>query len=175
MIKGFNEYINEGVTTVTRNPEDGIHQPDRKLPIPNIRQSGRSSAVPHHWNNSPFLSGGPRGAGSNPKDKNTDKKMPKNVKDFKGFEREQQKTKKIEEDQLMTGQNPAAIDPIAEKPITDKIAQLNKQIEQLVNQKNKAEEELNKMRQAKAAEMANAAKAQSGTVQPNQPAPAVNG
>lgn len=173
MIKGFNEYIKEGVTTVTRNPADGIYQPDYKLPIPNIKQSGRSSTIPNHWNNSPFLSGNSGGAGSNPKNK---KKKMSNVKDFAKFEREQRKTKKLEEDQMIMGQNPAAIDPIAEKPITDKISQLNQQIEQLVNQKNKAEEELNKMRQAKAAEVSNAAKAQSGTVQQSvQQTPTTNG
>jgi hypothetical protein len=67
-------------------------------------------------------------------------------------------TKALEEDQMIAGANPqinSAIDPIAEKPIIDKITQINSQINQLRTQKEAAEKQLNDMRLAKAEELKN--------------------
>lgn len=62
-----------GAITMVRKPADKLNEPDFRTPIPNIIHTGRSSAAPMHWNNSPFMSGGRYGAGAlsfgaNPKD-----------------------------------------------------------------------------------------------------------
>ena len=82
---GFDKYVSEtiGAVTMVRKPADKLNEPDFRTPIPNIIHTGRSSAVPNHWNNSPFMSGGRYGAGalsfgSNPK-------MKKKVVSYKEF------------------------------------------------------------------------------------------
>jgi hypothetical protein len=55
---------NIGAVTMVRKPADKLNEPDFRTPIPNIIHTGRSSAVPNHWNNSPFMSGGRYGAGA---------------------------------------------------------------------------------------------------------------
>ena len=41
---------------------DQFNQPDYKKSMPNIIHTTRSSAVPRHWSNSPYMSGGMYGA-----------------------------------------------------------------------------------------------------------------
>lgn len=67
MIKTFEKYT--GIVLSKKDSSDQINEPDVTKPIPNIIQTSRSSTVPQHWNNSPYLSGGRYGAGSNPKNK----------------------------------------------------------------------------------------------------------
>jgi hypothetical protein len=54
-----------GAITMVRKPADKLNEPDFRTPIPNIIHTGRSSATPMHWNNSPFMSGGRYGANPN--------------------------------------------------------------------------------------------------------------
>lgn len=53
-----------GATFSVNNPGDQYNQPDYKKPMPNVIHTTRSSAVPRHWSNSPYMSGGTYG--SNP-------------------------------------------------------------------------------------------------------------
>jgi hypothetical protein len=53
-----------GAITINRKPVDSLNEPDVARALPNIIHTGRSSAVPNHWNNSPFMSGGRYGAGA---------------------------------------------------------------------------------------------------------------
>jgi hypothetical protein len=76
------------------------NEPDVTKPISNIIQTSRSSTIPRHWNNSPYLSGGRYGAGSNPKKKH--KKKMGYIDSYKKY------SKKLEEDQMVMGQNPQA-------------------------------------------------------------------
>lgn len=55
---------NLGAVTITRKPVDALNEPDVARALPNIIHTGRSSAVPNHWNNSPFMSGGRYGSGA---------------------------------------------------------------------------------------------------------------
>lgn len=50
------------------------------------------------------------------------------------------------ESKALEEQAPAAVDPIAEKPLTDAIANFNKQIANLTEQRNAKQEELNRLR-----------------------------
>ncbi len=58
--------INEniGAISITRQSADQLFEPDFVQNIPRPILTGRGSAVPNHWNNSPFLSGGNFGAGA---------------------------------------------------------------------------------------------------------------
>jgi len=83
--KGFKNYLSEtiGAVTMVRKPADKLNEPDHRVAVPNIIHTSRASAVPTHWNNSPFMSGGNYGAGalsfgSNPK-------MEKKVMTYKEF------------------------------------------------------------------------------------------
>ena len=85
MIKPFDLYIKEsiGVVTVNSEPKSNVNEPDYISPLANIVHTGRSTAAPYHWNNSPFLSGGRYGSGalsfgSNPK-------FDRNVMSYKDF------------------------------------------------------------------------------------------
>ena len=95
MIKTFEQYT--GVVLSKNSKSDSRNEPDITKPIPNIIQTSRSSTVPRHWNNSPYLSGGRYGAGSNPKKK---KKKMGYIDSYKKY------SKKLEEDQMVMGQNP---------------------------------------------------------------------
>jgi hypothetical protein len=72
-MKRLNENI--GAVTITRRSADQLFEPDFVQNIPQPILTGRGSATPTHWNNSPFLSGGNYGSGAlnfgaNPKSKN---------------------------------------------------------------------------------------------------------
>ena len=95
MIKTFEHYT--GIVLSKKDSSDQINEPDVTKPIPNIIQTSKSSTVPQHWNNSPYLSGGSYGAGSNPKNKK--KKKMGYIDSYKKY------SKKIEEDQMVMGQN----------------------------------------------------------------------
>lgn len=60
MVKGFGQYVLEGLgaNTMERDPVDLIMHPDTKRANAMMLYSGTSGAIPTHWNNSPFLSGG---------------------------------------------------------------------------------------------------------------------
>lgn len=60
------KYLNEniGAITMTRRSADQLFEPDFVQNIPRPILTGRGSATPTHWNNSPFLSGGNYGAGA---------------------------------------------------------------------------------------------------------------
>ncbi len=60
MVKGFNKYVAEGLgaNTMERDPVDLIMSPDTKRANALMLYSGTSGAIPTHWNNSPFLTGG---------------------------------------------------------------------------------------------------------------------
>lgn len=65
------------------------------------------------------------------------------IDNFKKF---RNKEAKAIEEQTNVNQTPEAIDPIAEQPLTDAIANFNKQIASLTQQRNAKQEELNKLR-----------------------------
>jgi nucleoid DNA-binding protein len=65
------------------------------------------------------------------------------------------KAAKAVEEQAIADQTPAAVDPIAEKPMTDAIETFNKQIQALTAQKNLKIQELNKFRVEAAKKKAN--------------------
>ena len=65
------------------------------------------------------------------------------IDNFKKF---RNKEAKALEEQAVANQAPAAVDPIAEQPLTDAIANFNKQIASLTQQRNAKQEELNKLR-----------------------------
>ena len=65
------------------------------------------------------------------------------IDNFKKF---RNKEAKALEEQTVTAQAPAAVDPIAEQPLTDAIDNFNKQIASLTQQRNAKQEELNKLR-----------------------------
>jgi hypothetical protein len=60
------KYLNEniGAITMTRRSADQLFEPDFVQNIPRPILTGRGSATPTHWNNSPFLSGGNYGSGA---------------------------------------------------------------------------------------------------------------
>lgn len=97
MISTFENFI--GSAVIVNKDKDIRNEPDNITPISNVIKTGRSSTVPTHWNNSPYLSGGRYGAGTNPKKKKRKKKMGY-IDSYKKY------SKKIEEDQLVMGQNP---------------------------------------------------------------------
>lgn len=65
------------------------------------------------------------------------------IDNFKKF---RNKESKALEEQASAEQAPSAVDPIAEKPLTDAIANFNKQIANLTEQRNAKQEELNRLR-----------------------------
>jgi hypothetical protein len=60
MVKSFGQYLSEGLgaNTMERDPVDLIMSPDTKRANALMLYSGTSGAIPTHWNNSPFLTGG---------------------------------------------------------------------------------------------------------------------
>ena len=60
MIKGFNKYLLEvmGADSMEKDPADLILDPDIKSASALMFHAGTSGAIPTHWNNSPFLTGG---------------------------------------------------------------------------------------------------------------------
>jgi len=58
--------LNEGIGAISmeRKSADQLVQPDYIQSVPRPILTGRGSAAPNHWNNSPFLSGGNFGAGA---------------------------------------------------------------------------------------------------------------
>ena len=84
MVSSFIKYINEvlGADSMERDPADLILSPDIKRASQMSLYAGTSGAIPTHWNNSPFLSGGrlTSAFGLNPK---TSKK--KNVLGYHDF------------------------------------------------------------------------------------------
>jgi hypothetical protein len=71
-----------GAITIERRPSDKLFEPDFTRPIPNIVHTGRASAVPTHWNNSPFMSGGNYGSGALQFGANPRSKKVMSFKDF---------------------------------------------------------------------------------------------
>lgn len=113
MVKTYEQYI--GAVTVNKNPGKMSHEPDRKVPIPAVINTGRSSAAPLHWGASNQLSRGRYGAGANPKNKK--KKMKRHVDSYKKY------SKRIEEDQMVMGQNPQAVVPQQFQGESDSLSQ----------------------------------------------------
>jgi hypothetical protein len=60
MVKDFGQYLIEalGANTMERDPIELVMSPDTKRASSMMFYSGTSGAIPTHWNNSPFLSGG---------------------------------------------------------------------------------------------------------------------
>lgn len=60
MTKSFDRFINEvmGADSMERDPADLIISPDIQRASAMMNFSGTSGAIPTHWNNSPFLTGG---------------------------------------------------------------------------------------------------------------------
>lgn len=58
--------VNEGIGAISieRRSADQLFEPDFVKPASRPILTGRGSATPTHWNNSPFLSGGNFGAGA---------------------------------------------------------------------------------------------------------------
>lgn len=55
---------NIGAISMPRQSADQLFEPDFVQNIPRPILTGRGSAAPNHWNNSPFMSGGNFGAGA---------------------------------------------------------------------------------------------------------------
>ena len=91
------------------------------------------------------------------------------IDNFKKF---RNKEAKAIEEQAITDQAPAAVDPIAEQPLTDAIDNFNKQIASLTQQRNAKQEELNKLRVEAAKKRASAPPAPA-QVAPTQTPPTV--
>lgn len=90
-MKRANEAI--GANSMERDPADLILSPDTKRASAIMFNQGTSGAIPTHWNNSPFLSGGrlTSAFGANPK---KDKKF--RLMKYKDFIKAKE-TKKVEE------------------------------------------------------------------------------
>lgn len=60
MTKSFDRFINEvmGADSMERDPADIIISPDIQRSSAMMTFAGTSGAIPTHWNNSPFLTGG---------------------------------------------------------------------------------------------------------------------
>lgn len=60
MVKGFSKYISEaiGADSMERDPADIILYPETQRSSGMMLHAGTSGAIPTHWNNSPFLTGG---------------------------------------------------------------------------------------------------------------------
>ena len=94
------------------------------------------------------------------------------IDNFKKFRNKEAKA--LEEQALADGAV-AAVDPIAEQPLTDAIANFNKQIASLTDQRNAKQEELNKLRleAAKTKAAAPPVPANAAPAQPAQTPPVV--
>lgn len=59
MFKSFNDYINEdmGAISMNRKPVSKLNNPDHIVQLPSTIHSRTSSAIPMHWNNSPYMAG----------------------------------------------------------------------------------------------------------------------
>jgi hypothetical protein len=142
MIKGFDQYIVESFGKVTVKDRAGAHmnEPDNIVPHPSLINTRAGGAGPGQWAGSEQMTHGQYRSGANPKKDKKKMGNKSNVYSFDKFEKNRIKTQKLEEDQLMMGQNPSAspeMQALMQKGanITQQVNALNIQLETIEKEK----------------------------------------
>ena len=141
MIKQFSQYISEnfGKVNVYEKPNVVTGRPANRAANPNLINTRAGGAGPLQWAGSNQMTHGQYRSGANPK-KVKNKMAKSNVDSFDKFEKNRIKTQKLEEDQLMMGQNPSTspeMQALLQKAanVTQQVNALNIQLETIEKEK----------------------------------------